>query len=76
MAALAAVEADGGRWRVALRGRVVSLEGDVTCEGTLDMQVASEGEAEGLGERLAGRLLEDGAGPVLDAARMHAQSGA
>lgn len=76
VAALAAVEADGGRWRVALRGRVVSLEGDVTCEGTLDMQVASEGEAEGLGERLAGRLLEDGAGPVLDAARMHAQSGA
>ena len=43
VAALAAVEADGGRGRVALRGRVVSLEGDVTCEGTLDIKVASGG---------------------------------
>lgn len=62
VAAYAVVEAG----RVRLRARIVSLDGCETLEGQLDGECA---EAEAIGRTLGERLLAEGAGPLLAAAR-------
>ncbi len=52
-----------------LRGRVVSLRGERAVEGTQLGAVADEAAADALGTALAGRLLREGAGEILAAAR-------
>jgi hydroxymethylbilane synthase len=62
VAALATV-GEGGE--IELRGRVVSLGGERAVEGVERRRVSGEPEAEGVGSRLADRLLAQGAAAIL-----------
>jgi hydroxymethylbilane synthase len=69
IAAHAIATPHAGGWQLALRGRVVALDGREAFEGTRDEPVADIAAAWAAGESLGRMLLADGAGPILDAAR-------
>lgn len=56
-----------------LRGRVLSLDGRIVVEGTIEQEVMSLKAAEAMGDLLARRLLANGAETVLVEARKHAE---
>jgi hydroxymethylbilane synthase len=51
--------------RLRLHGRVVSLRGERSVEGEGAASARNEREADAIGERLAGRLLDQGASSIL-----------
>lgn len=69
LAAHATVAPAGEGWALALEGRVVALDGRDARHGHLAAEVADPDAAWALGLRLGERLLAEGAGPLLAAAR-------
>jgi hydroxymethylbilane synthase len=65
----AEVEREGGQVIVRLRGRVVSLTGETTVEGTRAGPVTTAADADALGVALADQLLAEGAGEILRSIR-------
>lgn len=67
--AFAELEATGGRARIRLVGRVVSLDGQTSVEGEEVGAAGDESAAASLGEVLAERLLAQGGAAILTQAR-------
>jgi hydroxymethylbilane synthase len=69
IAAHAEASGSGGELTLRLHGRVISTGGDAMVEGHEIGRAAHEDEAADLGHALAERLLGEGAGTILAAAR-------
>jgi hydroxymethylbilane synthase len=69
VAAYAEFTGHGVAVELVLRGRVVALQGERAAEGASRGRVADEAAADAMGVALADRLLGEGAGEILTAAR-------
>lgn len=62
-------DAGGSGHLLRLRGRVVSLDGRQVVEGALTARVHAQAEADEAGASLAARLVQEGAGRILESLR-------